>query len=338
MFFSKENRLNTLLGVSFISVFALFSQWISERQAVKALGFSPLTIAIVMGMLIGNFSYQKIPVHWHIGIKFSMQKLLRLGIILYGFRITFQQIYDIGLAAVFIDIFIVASTFIIGTLVGTRFLGLDRDSAMLTASGASICGAAAVLATEPVLKSESHKTAIAVATVVLFGTIAMFTDPLIYQLGLLTDQQFGIYTGATVHEVAQVVAVGTAINQQVLDVAVIVKLTRVFLLVPFLLSLSFYLYQGAKKESSSSQQIVIPWFAFMFLLVSGIHSLGIVPASLIPSVVRFDTFLLTMAMLAVGIETNISRFKNVGLKPIYLAGFLMIWLNIVGYYLSKFFA
>jgi uncharacterized integral membrane protein (TIGR00698 family) len=351
MFFSKENRLNTIYGSGMVAIFASLCIWLAEAKSMKDLGFSPLTIAMVLGILLGNLAYQYIPKNWGIGIKFSMQKILRLGIILYGFRVTFQQIYQVGFSAIFIDFIIVSFTFILGTYLGTKVFGLDRDTAMLTASGASICGAAAVLATEPILKSESHKTALAVATVVLFGTIAMFLYPFLYRFQLLDPQSFGIYVGATVHEVAQVVAVGTAIDPQVLSTGVIVKLTRVFLLIPFLLTLSFYLSKTSMQSDpseipsaipsaippSSQSHIVIPWFAFMFLAVSAFNSLQIIQGQALNIMIQFDAFLLTMAMFAVGLETNLNKFKNIGMKPVYLAGTLMVWLVIGGYLLTKLF-
>ena len=238
--------------------------------------------------------------------------------------------------AIAIDAFIVIGTFILGWQIGTRVLGLDRDSSMLIASGASICGAAAVLATEGTLKSEAYKTSMAVATVVLFGTIAMFAYPMLYNSGILgfDAKEYGIYVGATVHEVAQVVVAANAISPEAGDTGVIVKMTRVMMLAPFLLVIA--LFVTGKSNGGEKTKIMIPWFAVYFLLVVGFNSLQLVPQNIISVINELDTFLLAMAMAALGIETNFNKIKGVGMKPIYLALILFVWLVVVGYALIKF--
>ncbi len=170
-------------------------------------------MGIVLGMVYANTLRRDFPVTWNPGVTFAAKKILRLAIILYGFRITFQQIGDVGVVGLTVAVVMLTSTFLLGVLAGTKLFGLDRDTAMLTAAGSSICGAAAVLATEPVLKSEPQKSATAVSTVVLFGTISMFLYPMLYGLGVihLAPAEYGVYVGGSVHEVAQVVAAGGAI-------------------------------------------------------------------------------------------------------------------------------
>lgn len=334
MAFSKENRADTFSGIWFVALFAFASMYIADMKAVKAIGLSPLTIAIVFGMAYGNTLYHKIPSVWMPGIKFSMQKMLRLGIILYGFRITFQQIAAVGVPGLVADTVMLTSTFLLGSYLGMKLFKLDRDTSMLTASGAAVCGAAAVLATEPVLKAQTHKAAIAVATVVLFGTISMFLYPFLYPVLGLTPEQFGIYTGASVHEVAQVVAAGNAISPQVCDTAVIVKMTRVMMIVPLLLVLSWFVARTS-GGSGEKAKMVIPWFAVMFVVVSGFNSLQLLPQGLVETINSFDIFLLAMAMAAIGMETNIAKFKGIGMKPIYLAAILFVWLVVGGYFVAK---
>jgi uncharacterized integral membrane protein (TIGR00698 family) len=280
------------------------------------------------------------PESFHDGVLFSAKKVLRLAIVLYGFRITFQAIYDVGLDGAIISLLIVVTTFAIGTYFGMKIFKLDRDTAMLTSAGSSVCGAAAVLATEPVLKAEPHKSAVAVSTVVFFGTLSMFLYPVIYSSGLLSGldpSQFGIYIGATIHEVAQVVAVGVTYGGITADNAIIVKMTRVMLIAPMLIVLGIVLakYFQTSEEKAEKQGIVIPWFAVGFVVMSGISSLHFIPENLIDQINILDTFLLTMAMTALGMETSISKFKDVGLRPLYTAGVMYIWLLVGGYFITK---
>ena len=329
--FSKGQKSHTLNGIWFVSLFAFASCYIGEFPFFTHIGFSVLTIAIILGVIYGNSLYKGIPQEWLPGIKFSQQYILRLGIILYGFRITFQEIVNVGKTGIIIDLIIILTTFIIGTFVGYKILKLDKDTAMLTAAGSSICGAAAVLATESVLESESYKAAVAVATVVIFGTISMFLYPFLYKISGMTAQNFGIYIGSTVHEVAQVVAAGKSVSDIAMDTAVIVKLTRVMLLAPFLFILGLFMNKNKKNH------VIIPWFALIFIGVAGFNSFHFLSENIVKAINKFDTFLLAMAMAALGMETNLNKIKGVGIKPLIEAFIIFIYLVVGGYYLNKFF-
>ncbi|CAM3590961.1 hypothetical protein VA7868_02742 [Vibrio aerogenes CECT 7868] len=318
-------------GILVTLFMALISFQISSLPFCKTYQLSPLVICIVLGMLIGNLLHQYIPESCMHGIRFSQQKLLRLGVILYGFFITFQQIAAVGMTGLLTDVLIISTTFVGGTFIGIRLLGLDKETAMLTAVGSSICGAAAILGTEPVVKSKSHQTAIAVATVVIFGTLGMFLYPFIFHIFNITADTMGIYTGATIHEVAQVVAAGNAMGSEIGATSVIVKLTRVMMLAPFLIILSFYLNRSTKESTGHQAKIVIPWFAILFVAAAGINSAQLLPQALVNSLSQASVLFLSMAMGALGIETNIGKIRGVGLKPIILAGVLWIWLLIGGY-------
>jgi uncharacterized integral membrane protein (TIGR00698 family) len=324
-----------LLIVTVLSIAAIF---VSKIDAVASLGFSPLVIGIVIGIVYANTIRNRVPEEYQKGVVFSAKKILRAAIVLYGFRITFQEIYDVGLDGILISTIIVVTTFAIGTFVGMKIFKLDRDTSMLTAAGSSVCGAAAVLATEPVLKAEPYKSAVAVSTVVFFGTISMFLYPIIYSSGILDMDlgEFGIYVGATIHEVAQVVAVGGAYGDEAANNAVIVKMTRVMLIAPMLIILGVIISLFfTKADTSGKHKIVIPWFAVGFVAVSGIYSMHIIPNEYVKYIVDIDTFMLTMAMTALGMETAVEKFKNVGLKPLYVAFVMFIWLLVGGYFITK---
>ena len=161
----------------------------------------------------------------------------------------------VGLPGLAVSVAVVLGTLLIGTVVGQRLLGLDRDTAMLTSAGSAICGAAAVLAFEPTLRSAPHKSAVAVATVVLFGTLSMFLYPVLYHAGWLNldTQALGIYIGGTIHEVAQVVGAASNVDPATTEVATIVKMTRVALLVPVLLVLGMYLRNAASHAGGQGR-------------------------------------------------------------------------------------
>lgn len=155
-----------------------FALWGGSVPAIAGAGFSALTVAILTGMVVGNTVYPKIWQRCDGGVLFAKQHLLRLGIILYGFRLTFSQIAEVGVSGIMIDILTLSSTFLLACFLGQKVFGLDRQTSWLIGAGSSICGAAAILATEPVIKAEPSKVTVAVATVVIFGTLAIFIYPL----------------------------------------------------------------------------------------------------------------------------------------------------------------
>ncbi|WP_323111961.1 YeiH family protein [Klebsiella variicola] len=306
--------------------------WAGSFPAIAGAGFSALTLAILFGMVVGNTVYPKIGQPCDGGVIFAKQHLLRLGIILYGFRLTFAQIADVGVSGILIDVLTLSSTFFIACFLGQKVFGLDKHTSWLIGAGSSICGAAAVLATEPVVKAEASKVTVAVATVVIFGTIAIFLYPAMYPLlaHWFTPETYGIYMGSTMHEVAQVVAAGHAVSPDAENAAVIAKMLRVMMLAPFLLFLAARVKQLTPAGNGEKSKITIPWFAIMFILVAVFNSFHLLPKAVVDMLVTLDTVLLAMAMAALGVTTHVSALKKAGAKPLLMALMLFVWLIVGG--------
>lgn len=326
-------------GILFMALFACAAFFIGQAQLMRDLSFSPLIIGIVLGMIYANSLRNHLPETWTPGIQYCSKSILRLGIILYGFRLTFQDVVAVGMAGVLVDLIIVTVTILGGVWIG-RLLKMDRDIALLTSIGSGICGAAAVLGAEATLHTKPYKTAVAVATVVIFGTIAMFLYPMAYRSGILglDATQMGIFSGSTLHEVAHAVGAGNAMGDEIAGVSIIVKMIRVMLLVPVLIILGWWSASKVKSGSSKEgkRKVAVPWFAFGFLLVIGFNSFNLLPEAVVGWINDFDTFLLTMAMAALGAETSFDKFKKAGAKPFILAFCLFIWLMGGGYLLAKY--
>ena len=274
--------------------------------------------------------------------------------VLYGLRLTVQDIGHVGMAGVAIDALVLGSTFGLACLIGTRWLGMDRKTAMLIGAGSSICGAAAVMAAEPVVKARAEQVTVAVATVVVFGTLAIFLYPLLFDLNrhwrLVPGgaNGFGIYAGSTIHEVAQVVAAARSIGQGAADTAVIAKMVRVMMLAPFLIMLSAWLARDESRQAKRSgacrmgghgiehsAKLAVPWFAFGFVAVVLFNSLQLLPAGVIEAVAEVDTILLAMAMAALGLSTHLGAIRRAGVKPLLLAAVLFAWLVIGGALINR---
>ena len=306
--------------------------WAGSFPAIAGAGFSALTLAILFGMVVGNTVYPKIWQPCDGGVIFAKQHLLRLGIILYGFRLTFAQIADVGVSGILIDVLTLSSTFFIACFLGQKVFGLDKHTSWLIGAGSSICGAAAVLASEPVVKAEASKVTVAVATVVIFGTIAIFLYPAMYPLlaHWFTPETYGIYMGSTMHEVAQVVAAGHAVSPDAENAAVIAKMLRVMMLAPFLLFLAARVKQLTPAGNGEKSKITIPWFAIMFILVAVFNSFHLLPKAVVDMLVTLDTVLQAMAMAALGVTTHVSALKKAGAKPLLMALMLFVWLIVGG--------
>ena len=348
--FEKGTRGNTLHGILLIALFSFAAFYIAEIPFVKKLSFSPLIVGIILGMLYANSLRNKLPETWVPGIKFCTKQILRAGIVLYGFRLTLTQVVEVGLPAIVIDSVIVVGTIFLGIWFGL-VLKMDKDTSLMTATGSAICGAAAVLGAEPVVKCESHKTAIAVSTVVIFGTISMFLYPIMYRIGMLdglSNMEVAIYTGSTLHEVAHVAGAGNAMDPTdtlgIAGTATITKMIRVMMLAPVLVVMGLALSSRGGKYGSKGK-ITVPWFAFGFIGVICVNSLlqylfavdSVKDIPLNGAIEYIDTFMLTMAMTALGTDTSIDKFKKAGAKPFVLALMLYVWLVVGGYLLVKYF-
>ncbi|WP_250163165.1 YeiH family putative sulfate export transporter [Psychrobacter sp. WY6] len=333
-----------LAGLIVVLIGSLFCLWLNTSVNTwtngRIVGLSSLTLAILIGMVLGNTVYPNLAERLSVGVAFAKGQILRLAIMFYGFKLTLTQVSSVGLSAVMSDALVLTSTFLLTYWIGTRWLKVDKQTTLLIGSGASICGAAAVIAAEPVVKAEAHKVTIAVATVVVFGTVAMLLYPFLYHLGWLQPwlnaQQYGIYTGSTIHEVAQVVVAGNAVSPEVGDTAVVTKMIRVMMLAPFLLILSFALTKGSsdngKKPSFMNrvQQVKVPWFAFIFIAIVLLHTWVLMSASFERSMVMLDDVLLTMAMFALGLTTHLGAIKQAGVKPLILGAIMFAWLIVGG--------
>ena len=323
-------------GLLLVTLLAALASWLERQPFLQGSGLSALTLAIVIGMALGNTPAAPLLRHVAEGVDFSRTRLLRLGIILYGLRITLAQLAEVGWAGLLLDVLMLSGTFFFAQWLGQRVLRMDRDLSLLIGAGASICGAAAVMGAEPVVRAPAHKVSVAVATVVVFGTIAMFLYPFLQGWLGLDDHAYGLYVGSTVHEVAQVVVAGNAAGEQAAAIAVIEKMLRVMLLAPFLLLLGAWLSkQREAGEGESKNKLVIPWFALWFIAVCCFNSLDWLPKDVQAALIRFDTFILAAAMAALGLRTHAGAVREAGAKPLLLASGLFVFLVIGGYLANR---
>lgn len=304
------------------------------RQLPLLAGFSPMILAIVIGIAFHNMVGT--PAWARPGVTFSMRRLLRLAIILLGLQLTAGQVAEVGGRGFAIIAASLLATFVFTVRVG-QWLGVDRKLAQLIAAGTSICGASAVIATNTVTDAADEDVAYAVACVTVFGTIAMFGYPLLPGLLHLDPHAFGLWSGASIHEIAQVVAAAFQNGQESGEFGTVAKLSRVMLLAPMVIGLGLLASRGTGKGQTKARP-PLPWFVLGFVALVGINSLVTIPAETKVWIVGVTTFLLTLALAAMGLETDIRKLAAKGFRPallgalafLFIAGFSLALIKLTG--------
>src|SRR3984957_20891104 len=269
--------LTTLPGLLLASAVAISAYVV--RQLPGMATFSPLILAIVIGIAFHNLVGT--PLSAKPGVSSSIRRLLRIDIILLGLQLTISQVIEVGGRGISIIAATLVATFAFTVWMG-RVLGVDRKLAQLIAAGTSICGASAVIATNTVTNAHDEDVAYAVACVTVFGSVAMFGYPLLPGLLHLDPHAFGLWTGASIHEIAQVVAAAFQDGQKAGEFGTIAKLSRVMLLAPMVIALGLIATRSTGKNApaagASSARPPMPWFVLGFVALVGINSLIPIPA------------------------------------------------------------
>ena len=262
------------------------------------------------------------------GVTFSLKRILRLGIILLGFQLMLAQVAAVGVAGVAIILVTLAATFLFTKAMG-RIMGVDPKLAELIGAGTSICGASAVIATNTVTEGSDADVAYAVASVTVFGSLAMLLYPLLPGLLHLSPRDFGLWSGASIHEIAQVVAAAFQDGPAAGQFGTVAKLTRVMMLAPLVIGLGLVAARKAATGATKRKAPPMPWFVLGFIAVMLLNSVITVGPQEKAQIVTLTNFLLSMALAAMGLETDFAKLKSEGLKPLALAA--CAWIFIAGF-------
>jgi uncharacterized integral membrane protein (TIGR00698 family) len=272
------------------------------------------------------------PLRAKAGIAFSLRRILRLGIILLGLQLTAAQVAAVGATGIAI---IVAA--LLGTMLFTKALGhvlkVDPKLTELIAAGTSICGASAVIATNTVTRGRDEDVAYAVACVTIFGSAAMFLYPLAGAALQLSAHDYGLWSGASIHEIAQVIAAAFQRGDEAGHFATVAKLTRVMMLAPMILMLgwaaarrSAHHHHGHEGKQSRAA-LPMPWFILGFLALVGVNSVITIEPPVRSAIVQATGFLLTMALAAMGLGTDFKKLLAEGLRPLLLAAAASLFIS-----------
>lgn len=309
-------------GLVLVAVITASAYGLRHIPAVSQL--SPMISAIFVGMLFSNIV--GVNASAGAGISISGKRLLRLAVALLGLQISFAQLAGIGVTGIGFAAFGLLSTYLFTISMG-RVLGVNRGLAHLLAAGTSVCGASAIAAANAVTGADDEDVSYAVACITLFGTIAMFLFPFIGVLAGLAPEKYGLWIGLSVHEVAQVVGAAFQGGTQAGEVAVVTKLARVMMLAPLVIGLSCFIARPSKQTAGKSGGTpLVPFFVIGFLALAALNSFGLVPQPIRAPIVTATPILLTAAMAALGLGTNVSKLKKHGLPPLLLAAMASVFI------------
>ncbi|RUL49036.1 YeiH family protein [Lysinibacillus antri] len=302
-----------LAGIFFTFIIAILGFVLAKAPGFAYIG--PLAIAIIIAVIYRQiFGY---PEKIRLGIQYSAKKLLRYAIILYGLKLNIDVVFHQGMGLLVRDI---------GTIVFSIFLTMwlakkikaDFSLSLLLGIGTGVCGAAAIAAVSPILKAKEEDTAIGAGIIALVGTLFSIGYILLKPFFHLTNMQYGIWTGISLHELAHVALASAPAGQDALAIALLAKLGRIFLLIPLSFILIYWLRHTGRFESD--MKIEFPWFLIGFLIMSliGSYVLGkliIIPTTILDDISNLMTLLLTMAMVGLGLNVNLKELCSKALRP-----------------------
>ncbi|OWS70842.1 YeiH family protein [Polynucleobacter campilacus] len=318
---AKQN----LPGLMVCLIIAMSTSFLSENY-----GGPQLLYALLLGLSL-HFLYLNDAVKP--GIDFCAKTILRLGVAFLGIRITFADISAIGINTGFMVIVAVAATVILGLLLA-KFLRISPDFGLIAGGSVGICGASAALAVASVLpksKENEQFTLLVVVGVTVLSTIAMVTYPFALQMLNIGDLSAGIFIGATIHDVAQVVAAGMLFGSEAGDVATVVKLFRVALLLPVVLVISiFFDAQRATNQLGWGSLRLIPTFLLGFVALSIVASMEILPTSITHQIGGISRWMLVIAIAAAGLKTNFQELAKLGWQPVFMLVVETLFIAILG--------
>ena len=274
-------------------------------------GVPVVLVALALGLLLGNV--WNVPSVARPGLALASGTLLRVGIVLLGFELVLQEMLTLGAGGLLVVVGVVLATFF-GTQWAGRRLGVSAGLSLLVATGFSICGVSAIAAVRGPAAAEEEEVTYAVALVTLCGSLAIVLLPALNRVLDLDDHDYGVWVGASVHDVAQVVATSSAVGGVAVATAIVVKLTRVLLLGPLV---AWVAWREGRAQGSSPVRFVPP-FVLAFVAAAALRSAGVVPSSLLPGLADAKTVLLAMALFAVGARVDVRRLFAVGGRPLAL--------------------
>lgn len=326
------SRVLWLWGIGFTFIITLVGFGLSKVPGLDHVG--QLACAIIIAVI-----YRQIwgyPEKFRTGIQFSAKRLLRLAIILFGLRLNIDVVFHQGLGLLVRDVgSIVFSIFL--TIFLAKLFKAEASLSLLLGIGTGVCGAAAIAAVSPILKAKDEDTAIGAGIIALVGTIFAIAYTIIKPFIPLTVLQYGVWSGVSLHEIAHVALAAAPAGPDALAIALLAKLGRVFLLVPLSFILMYWMKRKGKNEPNPDTKVEFPWFLIGFIIMSlfGSYVLGhaiTIPASIMNGVSYSTSFILTMAMIGLGLNVSLKDLRTKALRPLLAMSITSVLLSVITFF------
>lgn len=327
-----ETRARVIPGVLLCVALAAGAMLLSDLPALRdRLHLSPLLLVILLGMAWRSLG--AVPAWAGDGIRLAQRPILRWAVAGLGFRLSLSELARIGAPALAVVVVSTAVALAFGVWIARR-LGVGEKLALLLGVGGAICGASAIVAADTVVRSDKRDVPLALGVITLFGTIGIVAYPPLGRAVGMSDFLFGVWDGASLHEMAQVVAAGFGVSDEAARVATVVKLARICLLAPVVFGLGFWLRRRAAAVGAARVPIV-PWFLVLFLAFAALHSTGVLPAATLGTLHRVDLWLLCIGMAGVGLQTGFRELRDGGLAPMVVGAAQWVVLAGVSFALAR---
>ncbi len=307
-----KNLVKRLPGILLAAAVAVPAWWIGKQFPVVG---SPV-LGILFGMLL---AFWKRPEKLNPGISYTSKKLLQYSIILLGFDMNLFHVFEVGKQTLVLMAFTLTAAFLAAYAL-TKLLKVERNTGILIGVGTAICGGSAIAATAPVIEAGDEDVARSISTIFLFNVIAAFLFPALGHMMHMTDQSFGLWAGTAVNDTSSVVAAGYTFSSAAGNLAVIVKLTRTLMIVPVTLALALYTSRKKAQSGGAGYRLsaIFPWFVLGFLAASVVSTFLPIPAGFSQALVQIGKFMIVMAMVSIGLNTNLVKLIKNGWKPILM--------------------
>ncbi len=329
---SSGTGLAALLpGLALCAGLALAAMWLADVPWVKQrLHVSALLIVILLGMLWR--SLRPVASVTRPGVRLAQRPVLRWAVAGLGFRLSLAELVKIGGPALAVVLVSTTVALLFGWWLARR-LAIGEKLGLLLGVGGAICGASAVVAADSVVQGEQRDSALALAVITLLGTIGIALYPLIGHTLGMSDFIYGVWDGASLHEMAQVVAAGFGMSERAAQVATVVKLARIALLAPVVLLLSWRMRRH-HQATGQAHVSVVPWFLVLFVVFAVVNSTGVLPKPWTELIKTIDLWLLCVGMAGVGLQTGFNDVRSAGMKPIVVGAAQWAVLAISAYALA----
>lgn len=317
---AKSMWISRLPGVGLATLIATIATFVATFVPVVG---APV-ICIAIGVAIA--AARKPGERFRPGIAISSKLILQISVVVLGSQLSLKEIVKVGLSSlpVMLGTLLVC---LLGAYWTGKWLGIIGDLRTLIGVGTSICGASAIAAVTPIVGAASADVAYAISTIFLFNMAAVLTFPLLGHLLGLSQHSFGLFAGTAINDMSSVVAASTTYGSVAASYAIVVKLTRTLLIIP--ISLGLAALERRKVTSDDSKPNVhvarlVPWYLIGFLLVAAANSFGLIPKEFHQSLVQFSVFLISIALAAIGLSTDLEGFRRTGPRPLLLGGILWV--------------